>query len=85
MQGPGVKTFSGGVTLIDQCVRMIVPNFEKKRCILKVCVGTQMYAIFSKRALFDDDILAIYKKGYVFVIRKKVNSCKSYHSSLYLL
>ena len=32
----------GGVTLTDQCVRMIVPNFAKKGCILKVCSRTQM-------------------------------------------
>ena len=36
----------GGVTLTDQCVHMIVPNFAKKGCILKVCLRTQMYAIF---------------------------------------
>ena len=35
----------GGITLIDQCVCMIIPNFAKKGCILKVCSGTQTYAI----------------------------------------
>ena len=36
----------GDATLTDQCVRIIVPNFEKKGCILKVCSRTQMYAFF---------------------------------------
>ena len=33
-----------------------------------------MYAIFSKKGPFDDDVFAIYKKGYIFVIRKNVKS-----------
>ena len=64
----------GAVTLIHQCVCMIVPNFTKKGCILKVCTRTQMYTIFSKRVLFVDDVLTTWKKGYIFVILKNVKS-----------
>ena len=54
-------------TFTPMCVRMIISKFTKKGCILKVCRRTQMYTIFSKKVLFDDDVLATWKKGYIFM------------------
>ena len=64
----------GGVTLIDQCVRMIVPNFAKKWCILKVRSRTQIYAIFFKGPFLTTMYSLFKKKGYIFVIHKNVKS-----------
>ena len=36
--------------------------------------NTNVRDFFKKRVLFDDDVLAIYKKGYIFVIGKNVKS-----------
>ena len=64
----------GGITLTDQCVLMIVPNFAKKGCILKVYSLTQMYVIFFKVSFLMMMYSLFGKKGYIFAVHKNVKS-----------
>ena len=56
----------GVVTLIDRCVRMMVPNFTKKGSFQHYVREHKVYAKFLKRGWFPGRVLEIWKKGWKF-------------------
>ena len=55
----------GEISLLDQCVCMIIPNFAKKICVLKVFKDTNVgLARYLYGSFLDDDVTLFSKKVY---------------------